>query len=63
MDRIKAIEKFATELKLDFPILEKPVELEDCLINLVYENVRKKIDLAVIMVRIKADVKASEGAK
>jgi hypothetical protein len=54
-NELQEIEKFATDLKIDFSILENPKDFGGRVLNITNESAIKKIDLALDRSRMRLD--------
>ena len=59
-EQITAIEKFAADLKRNFPDIEQPRDVEDRLMNVAYNHVRRIIDLMLDHARWEFEETAKE---
>jgi hypothetical protein len=50
---LQAVEKFANDLKLDFPTVEKPKDFGQRITNITNMIVNQKIELALAKARLK----------
>jgi hypothetical protein len=58
-----AVEQFAERLKIDFPILLRPKNFSDRIINISNEHLHKMIDLGVKRAKLEFDKQALKEAK
>ena len=58
-----AVERFATKLKVDLPILEKPKDFTDRIMNMCNENIRKIIDLELGWAEVEFNKEAEREAE